>query len=409
MEKKQSDKTDTASAPQIPRNDSGNMEKAKLSFSESTITAVVAPSKHNPHKAQLLTPKDPAQLSTTVEDINAHFLTFCSSDNGEELANLLSGMDEPSRRDWFSSSLACNDNKDTPLMYAARHGHVAVVKALIDYQANPCENNPSNPAQSNALVIAAQENHLEVIQAMANSKEFQPDKPGGDGLTAMFMAIKCGNAEVTKVLLQHNADPDYKIRCAIFEEKVEPTEIGSFEEGESIDKNVDEIRGIGDNEEGESTHKNIVKIKPIGGYGEGESIPSSQLWLTPVMQAVQSGNTIILEQLLSKGGTPNNIDPSNPKQLSPLQSAIMDLKDSSEEMVRLLLSFKANMYEKVVVTDDAVKKPAVLATLLDAAAYRAYARRNDTVARDVAWAMCEFSDDPLIKQLASIAKGKEIR
>ncbi|WP_257294893.1 ankyrin repeat domain-containing protein [Endozoicomonas sp. YOMI1] len=53
-----------------------------------------------------------------------------------------------------------------------------------------------------------------------------------------------------------------------------------------------------------------------------ESIPSSQLFSTPVMFAASHDKPIILEQLLSKGGNPNNIDPANPLQQSPLGIAL---------------------------------------------------------------------------------------
>ncbi|USE37677.1 ankyrin repeat domain-containing protein [Endozoicomonas sp. SCSIO W0465] len=150
------------------------------------------------------------------------------------------------------------------------------------------------------------------------SAEYHPDKPRGDGITAMSMAIQKGHTETTKILLEHNADPNYKIRYA------------------TVDG----------------------QCRDIGSFGEQEPIPSSQLWYTPVMLAVRHGNLIILEQLLSKGGNPNNIDPANPLQQSPLQQALNYPQDSSAEsaakIVELLLEHAADMHEKLVPADAAI-------------------------------------------------------
>ncbi|USE37680.1 ankyrin repeat domain-containing protein [Endozoicomonas sp. SCSIO W0465] len=149
------------------------------SLADSTINGNLARVDVSPEppakKARLEMNSLSAQSSSTAEltsnALTSSFQMLCNSDDGEELARLLLGTDETTRHNWFSSPLDFSEKKDTPLMYAARHGHAAVAATLIDYQANPCENNPLNICQSNALTIAAQNNQVKVIQMMAKSAE----------------------------------------------------------------------------------------------------------------------------------------------------------------------------------------------------------------------------------------------
>lgn len=313
-----SDKPVNSEAIQIPRSDGRQSASDIVSLSDLTVTPVDISPEPPAKKARIELNSLPAQSSSIAEltpnALTSCFQMLCNCDDGEELARLLSGTDETTRHNWFSSPLDFSDKNDTPLMYAARHGHAAVAATLIDYQANPCENNPLNICQSNALAIAAQDNQVKVIQVMAKSAEYDPDKPRGDGSTPMTMAIQNGHPETTKILLEHNADPNYKVRYAIVDDE----------------------------------------CRIIGSFGEQEPIPSKQLWFTPVMHAVRLGNLIILEQLLSKGGNPNNIDPANPLQQSPLQQALKCQQDSSAEIVELLLEHGADMHEKITATDDSI-------------------------------------------------------
>ena len=318
IKRNQPDKTVNGEGIHIPRTDGRQSAADIVSLSDLTATrADVSP--ESPTKKARLEMNSLAAQSSSIAELTPNALTscfqkLCNSDDGEELARLLSGTHETTRHNWFSSPLDFSEKNDTPLMYAARYGHAAVAATLIDYQANPCENNLLNICQSNALAIAAQLNQVKVIQVMAKSAEYHPDKPRGDGITPMAMAIQNGHTETTKILLEHNADPNYKIRYAIVD-------------GES---------------------------RATGSFGEQEPIPSTQIWFTPVMFAVRYGNLIILEQLLSKGGNPNNIDPANPLQESPLQQAIKYRQDSSVEMVELLLEHAADMHEKLVTPDAAI-------------------------------------------------------
>ncbi|WP_257295790.1 ankyrin repeat domain-containing protein [Endozoicomonas sp. YOMI1] len=316
-----------------------------LSLTDLSVTSVDVNSGPAAKKARLEMPNVLSQPGTiariTPDTLTSRFQILCNSDDGVELAYLLSVTDEITRKNWFSSPLAFSEKGDTPMMHAARHGHAAVVETLIDYQANPCENNLFRPLQSNALTIAAQVNQAKVIQVMTKSEQFDPDKPRGDGITAMFLAIQRGHTETTKILLEHNADPNYKIRFA-------------------------------KNEEG---------FRDIGSFGENEPIPSSQIWMTPVMYAVSFGKPIILEQLLSNGGNPNNIDPVNPLQQSPLLLA-RSSPNFAAEMINLLLKCEADMHERMVPSDAAIRnitqeKTYLRPTLLEDACFSAATKDDD--------------------------------
>ena len=316
----QSDNMVEAEDPQIPRRHDNHPAPDTVSLSDFTITSVDVNYEPTAKKARLEMPNVLSQPGTiaqiTPEALTSRFQILCNSDDGVELAHLLSGTDERTRNKWFSSPLPFSEKKDTPMIYAARHGHAAVVETLIEHQANPCENNPSATLQSNALTIAAQENQAKVIQVMTKSKQFDPDKPRKDGIPALIMAIQKGHTETTKILLEHKADPNYKIRCAADDE---------------------------------------MGCRHIGSFGENEPIPPRQLWYTPVMFAINCGNHIILEQLLSNGGNPNNIDPANPLQQSPLFLAHSSRTSTAVEMIELLLKYGADMCERIAPRNTAIR------------------------------------------------------
>ncbi|MGI2028808.1 ankyrin repeat domain-containing protein [Endozoicomonas acroporae] len=317
---KPSDNKTAADIPQIPCEHPSPPAPETVPLADFTITRVDVNSEPAAKKARLEMPNVLSQpdaiAQITPEALTSCFQESCNSDDGEKLARLLSGADEKTRKEWFSCPLSFSDKKDTPMIYAARRGHAAVVETLIDHQANPCENNPFSSLQSSALTIAAQENQTKVIQVMTKSKQFDPDNPRKDGITGLIMAIKKGYAETTKILLEHKADPNYKIRCA-----------GS-------DK---------------------IGFRTIGNFGENESIPPGKVWITPVMSAIEYGNHIILEQLLANGGDPNNIDPANPIQQSPLFMASFSRTPAAAKMIKLLLNCGANMHERIAPRDEAIR------------------------------------------------------
>ncbi|WP_257266249.1 ankyrin repeat domain-containing protein [Endozoicomonas sp. ONNA2] len=264
--------------------------------------------------AEFEIPGDSSQTSSAAEitqvTLTSRFQSLCNADDGEELARLLSNTDETTRDKWFKSSLAFNEKNDTPMIYAARHGCAAVVAALISHQADPCEINPLSTCQCHALAIAAQENQGKVIQEMTKSKYFDPDKPRGDGATALMVAVESGHTEITKLLLECKADPNYKVCCT-----------------------------------GDFSGKSDIPLRLVGNFGEQETKPStSTSYYTPVMFAVKSGNVTILEQLLTNGGNPNSVDPANPLQASPLLIAV-STRASSAETANLLLKHKADMHK----------------------------------------------------------------
>ncbi|WP_422446827.1 ankyrin repeat domain-containing protein [Endozoicomonas sp. ALB091] len=320
---KPSDNKDNKTAtgiPQIPCEHRSPPAPETVPLADFTITRVDVNSEPAAKKARLEMPNVLSQpyaiVQITPEALTSCFQESCNSDDGEKLARLLSGTDEKTRKEWFSCPLSFSDKKDTPMIYAARRGHAAVVETLIDHQANPCENNPFSSLQSSALTIAAQENQTKVIQVMTKSKQFDPDNPRKDGITGLIMAIKKGYAETTKILLEHKADPNFKIRCA------------------------------GDDK---------IGFRSIGNFGENESIPPGLLWFTPVMFAIVYGNHIILEQLLANGGDPNNIDSANPIQQSPLFMATSSRTPAAAKMIEILLNYGANMHERIALRKEVLR------------------------------------------------------
>jgi uncharacterized protein len=94
----------------------------------------------------------------------------------------------------------------TPLLFAARSGHVDVVRALIAAGA-PVDDAAADG--TSALVIASHSGHaqaaLALLEAGANPNA------AGSGYTALHIAIRRGDVSVVKALLARGADPDVRL------------------------------------------------------------------------------------------------------------------------------------------------------------------------------------------------------
>ena len=84
----------------------------------------------------------------------------------------------------------------TALMYAAQHGHEAVVQALLAKKANP---DAKNSKGNTALMRAAQRGHAAVVEALL-AKGADPNEQDSDGATALMWATRFGLEAVEEVL-----------------------------------------------------------------------------------------------------------------------------------------------------------------------------------------------------------------
>lgn len=238
------------------------------------------------------------------------FRHLCINDDGTTLSHLLAEMDEKTRQNWLSSPLDYSEKNDTPIIYAARHGHTSVVSALMSHGADPLARNPYSEMKYHALVIAAQENQAKVIEEMAKRGGFEPDKPADNGTTPILAAAKSGAFEAVETLLKLKADPNCVIRFCIHP-----------------DNNI---------------------MVPGGEPVQADGTTLLTVLLSPVNCAILRGDAKTLALLLEYGANAHNPDSGNPHQCSPLSQALVDPDTKhSPEVVALLLKSNTDMYEKI--------------------------------------------------------------
>lgn len=240
-------------------------------------------------------------------DLTNRFQALCTNDDGDTVATLLSRMSEAETSNWLDAPLPFSEFNDTPLIYAARHNCLSIVSLLLRHNANPVKPSPHMDTESHPLFIAAQENRFEVIHLMSLANGFDPDVPRSDGHNALSVAILKENQEAVKALLECKADPNYKISAVYFD--------GSLQPADSLPEN--------------------------------ETAGADRSWLTMINFAARKNNPEILKLLLSHRGSPNNVDPDNPLQKSPLLAALSG--NTNKEVIRLLLAYGADMHEPIAV------------------------------------------------------------
>ena len=86
------------------------------------------------------------------------------------------------------------DEKNTPLIYAARHGKLKALHALIDGGADV---NATNTNEATPLFIACQEGHLPCAELLIKSGA-EVDKAANDGATPLYAACEFGHTDSRK-------------------------------------------------------------------------------------------------------------------------------------------------------------------------------------------------------------------
>jgi len=98
---------------------------------------------------------------------------------------------------------------ETPLLTACRHGHLEVVKLLLeqpDIQVNKATKQRATP-----LYIACQEGFDEIVKLLLNHPDVDINRPANEADTPLYIACQEGFEKVVAQLLQH---PDIKINKA---------------------------------------------------------------------------------------------------------------------------------------------------------------------------------------------------
>ena len=103
---------------------------------------------------------------------------------------------------------------ETPLMKAAKQGHLEVVKLLIE---NKADFERKNEGKVNALFMACKSGHLEIVQRLIEIGSNIHCECTFDKITPLTAASEFGHSKVAELLLQNGAD----VNCLEFH-KVTP-------------------------------------------------------------------------------------------------------------------------------------------------------------------------------------------
>ncbi len=112
-----------------------------------------------------------------------------------------------------------NENGATPLLMAAQNGHVDVVNALLAKEG--IELNKALPAGETPLYMAAENGHVEVVNALLAKEGIDLNKADQFGITPLIIATTNGHVEVIKVLLAeaNKTIPDTEVIFALINEE----------------------------------------------------------------------------------------------------------------------------------------------------------------------------------------------
>ena len=95
----------------------------------------------------------------------------------------------------------------SPVLTAAREGHLEVVKLLVAYGSElGTEDGDNSP-----LLWAAAYGHADVVDYLV-TKGNHVDIATSAGVTPLYMAAMKGHSDVVRVLMKHGANPDHKTR-----------------------------------------------------------------------------------------------------------------------------------------------------------------------------------------------------
>lgn len=195
------------------------------------------------------------------------------------------------------------DTGVTALIAAAQHGHLAVVKVLIE--ANADVNIHATDGRT-ALIMAVTNGHSQIVKELLIAKANPNQKMVTNGQTALLTASILGNVDIVQILLNANADVDVRSMKG-----VTPL-IYAAEKG----------------------HAEVVEMLLKAGAGVDAKANDGN---TALMAAAWAGKVEVAKILIKTGAKINN-------RRTEGQTALMDAAFQGHlEMVKLLLERGANV------------------------------------------------------------------
>lgn len=234
----------------------------------------------------------------------------------------------------------------TPIFYAAKGGHLAVLQLLI---ASGAQVNPESPCiRDTPLSYAAGGGHEAVVQLLL-AKGAKADSKDGEGRTALSHAAGGGHNAIVQLLLAEGADVDSRdeqdmtpLTHAAKGGHITATQL-LLAKGATVDSSDKRARTPSSYAAG-GNHEDIVRLL----LAKGVDVDSKDEWgRTPLSHAAEGGHASSVHLLLAEGA---KIDSEDELTKTPL---VFAARGGYEAVVQLLLARGA----KVDSNDDWAETP----------------------------------------------------
>lgn len=216
-----------------------------------------------------------------------------------------------------------NEKGNTPLIISASLGDLASLHDLLAYRADI---NAANNDGNTALIYAARYNHPEVIKMLLLPQIMQApldlNAQNKKGETALYWGAAKGNVEVVKRLLAAGADPTVAANNGLvpaavaqqngrtnvlewFNKDVREVENAVIEQdnAEVLAKRQEEEKNKGDDIWGAAAKGDQTRVEELIVQDRSLLQTKNNQGLTPLLVAVENGQTELVDYLLGQGAT----------------------------------------------------------------------------------------------------------
>ncbi len=198
-----------------------------------------------------------------------------------------------------------NEAGETPLHYAAKYGHIEIVKHLVESGAEvdslqrSVETHPSR-LDHTPLFVATEFGKLDVLQYLI-SKGADPDHRDASGVSPLYRAAELPNAKAVKILLQQKVSLDVRSR-----NDPEKATLAHVARGEVLAtlltkgapvRSIDDLEYTALHAHGDSAED----VRLLLGKGADPNVREPVTGRTPLFEASWAGNIKAMNDLLKAG------------------------------------------------------------------------------------------------------------